>query len=64
VDLARLLKIYKLNAGHSSKDTRKHKIGKGESEKSSQQVNGYQEDLDEFDNVEAVILGIMALKGS
>jgi hypothetical protein len=64
VDLARLRKIYKLNAGPSAKDTKEIRTGAGDSDKSSQQMNGYHKENDEFEKTEAVILGIMALKGS
>ena len=52
-DLARVRKIYKLNLGSTPKS------GKG-----PQQLNGVHQELDECKEMEAVILGVMALKGS
>jgi hypothetical protein len=63
-DLNRLRKIYKLNTEHSARDTKKVRTSKEEIGNSSQQTNGNQDEIDEFDKLEAVILGIMTLKGS
>jgi EKC/KEOPS complex subunit CGI121/TPRKB len=59
-DLTRLRKIYKLNAGNRPSGTGK----KGKTEKHLEQSNGVHEEIDEYKEMEAVILGVMALKGS
>jgi hypothetical protein len=56
-------KIYKLN--NSSSVGKKSKIGNGESSNSDlKHINGVYEEVDEFQEMEAMILGIMVLKGS
>jgi len=65
-DLSQIRKIYKLDAPAPSK------AGKGKSKKSAAntdgsvdtQTNGVHHELDDVREMEAVILGIMALKGS
>jgi hypothetical protein len=68
VDLARVRKIYKLNAGSISSRPKKSS-GKVEGiNADSKYTNGIHEEVDEevdeFEEMEAVILGTMALKGS
>jgi EKC/KEOPS complex subunit CGI121/TPRKB len=64
VDLARVRKIYKLNAGSLSSQPKKSN-GKGEGgHADSKHTNGIHEEVDELVEMEAVILGTMALKGS
>ncbi|KAF2419003.1 CGI-121-domain-containing protein [Tothia fuscella] len=56
-DLPRIRKIYKLNSSDNSKS-------KGKSAKSESTTNGVHNEAHELKEMEAVILGIMALKGS
>jgi EKC/KEOPS complex subunit CGI121/TPRKB len=66
-DLPRVRKIYKLNpsAGSGGSNGKRAKGGHGSSSTvTNKQTNGTIEGLHEIKEMEAVILGIMALKGS
>jgi EKC/KEOPS complex subunit CGI121/TPRKB len=66
-DIARVRKIYKLNSSNKSAGggSKRGKGGNtGGSASDASQTNGVQNEVDELKEMEAVILGIMALKGS
>jgi EKC/KEOPS complex subunit CGI121/TPRKB len=65
-DLPRLTKIYKLTPGADMPGAGKRGKGgrSGSSVAPEKQMNGTSEDVDQIKEMEAVILGTMALKGS
>lgn len=66
-DIPRVRKIYKLNSGDSivggGNKTSKSRKASG-STAGADQINGIHDKVDEFKEMEPIILGIMALKGS